>query len=158
MTQSTKPTRRGHNEGTVRQRPDGTWEARLSLPNGKRKSLYSKTRREVQDKLRAAQRDLDAGLDVGARQQTVAQFLTRWLEDTARPTVRPSTYASYAGHVHHHLIPALGHHPLTKLTPQHVQKLLNDKQRSGLSPRTVTYMRAVLRRALGYAVKWSLVS
>jgi hypothetical protein len=31
-----KPTRRGHNEGSIRQRADGTWEARLSLPNGKR--------------------------------------------------------------------------------------------------------------------------
>ncbi|HEV2066460.1 MAG TPA: site-specific integrase [Thermomicrobiales bacterium] len=152
------PTRRGHHEGTIRQRPDGTWEVRLSLAGGRRKSLYAKTRREVQDKLRATQRDLDVGVDVGARQQTVGQFLTRWLEDTARPTIRPSTYASYAGHVHHHLIPALGHYPLAKLTPQHVQKLLNDKQQAGLSPRTVAYMRAVLRRALGYAVKWSLVS
>ncbi len=38
---------RGHGEGGIRQRPDGTWEARLSLPGGKRKSLYAKTRREV---------------------------------------------------------------------------------------------------------------
>lgn len=151
-------TRRGHHEGTIRQRPDGTWEARLSLPNGRRKSLYAKTRRAVQATLRQAQRDQEDGLDVGARRQTVAAFLTRWLEDTARPGIRPSTYQSYAGHVHHHLIPALGHHQLAKLTPQHVQKLLNDKQRAGLSPRTVAYMRAVLRRALGYAVKWSLVS
>jgi integrase len=151
-------TRRGHHEGTIRQRPDGTWEARLSLPGGKRKSLYAKTRREVQDKLRATQRDLDAGLDIGAKTQTVAQFLTRWLEDTARPTVRPSTYASYAGHVHHHLIPALGHHQLTKLTPQHVQKMMQTMTAKGLSPRTVAYARAVLRRALGYAVKWSLVA
>lgn len=151
------PTRRGHNEGTVRQRPDGTWEARVSLPGGKRKSVYAKTRREVQDKLRAAQRDLDAGLDLSARSQTVAQFLTRWLEDTARPTIRPSTYASYAGHVHHHLIPALGHHQLAKLTPQHVQRMMQVMTAKGLSPRTVAYARAVLRRALGYAIKWSLV-
>lgn len=41
MSNSTKPTRRGHHEGTIRQRPDGTWEARLSLPGGKRKSLYA---------------------------------------------------------------------------------------------------------------------
>ena len=51
------PTRRGHNEGTIRQRPDGTWEARLSLPGGRRKSFHAKTRREVQDKLRTAHRD-----------------------------------------------------------------------------------------------------
>jgi len=32
------------------------------------------------------------------------------------------------------------------------------KMAAGLSPRTVQYVRAVLRRALGQAVKWSLVS
>ena len=56
--------RHGHNEGSIRQRTDGSWEVRISLPNGKRKSLYGKTRREVQDKLRVAQRDLDAGHDI----------------------------------------------------------------------------------------------
>lgn len=150
--------RRGHNEGSIRQRTDGTWEVRLSLPDGKRKSLYGRTRREVQDKLRTALRDLDAGLDLGTSRQTVGQFLDRWLEEIARPNVRPSTYTSYAHHVRQNLKPTLGHLELGKLTPQHVQRLMNEKAKTGLSPRSVQLMRATLRRALGYAVKWSLVS
>lgn len=35
---------------------------------------------------------------------------------------------------------------------------MNEKTKAGLSPRSVQPMRATLRRALGYAVKWSLVS
>ena len=150
--------RRGHNEGTVRQRADGLWEARLSLPNGKRKSLYGKTRKDVQDKLRAAMREAENGLDLTAGRQTVGQYVLRWLEDVARPTVRPSTFKSYASYVRLHIVPGLGHHPLTKLTPQHVQAFLNAKSGAGLSPRTVQQIRAILRRALGQALKWGLVA
>ncbi|HEV2123235.1 MAG TPA: tyrosine-type recombinase/integrase [Chloroflexota bacterium] len=149
--------RRGHGEGTIRHRPDGLWEARLSLPNGKRKSVYGKTRKDVQDKLRASQRDLDAGLDVGAPKQTVERFLTDWLADVAEPSLRPGTLKSYESYVRLHIIPAIGHHRLDRLTPQHVQAMLHTMTRKGLAPRTVQYARAILRRALGYALKWSLV-
>lgn len=57
-----------------------------------------------------------------------------------------------------HLIPTLGHHQLAALAPQHVQKMMNDKLTEGLSPRTVQYLRAVIRRALGQALKWGLVA
>jgi len=39
-----------------------------------------------------------------------------------------------------------------------VQAFLNAKSAAGLSPRTVQYIRAILRRALGQALKWSLVT
>ncbi|MDQ3694357.1 MAG: site-specific integrase [Chloroflexota bacterium] len=150
--------RRGHGEGSIKQRADGLWEARVSLESGKRKSFYGKTRREAQDKLRAALRDIDAGLDLSAGRQTVGQFLDRWLADVVKPTVRPKTHQSYAQLVRLYLKPAIGHHQLGKLSPQHVQAMMSAKTAAGLSPRTVQYLRAVLRRALGQALKWGLVS
>ena len=74
-----------------------------------------------------------------------------------RNSTRPRTHASYAQLVRLHLKPRLGRHQLAKLEPQHVQALLNEKLAAGLSPRTVTYLRAVLRRALNQAMKWGLV-
>lgn len=47
---------------------------------------------------------------------------------------------------------------MTKLTPQHVQAFLTTQTAAGLSPRTVQYHRAVLRHALGQALKWGLVT
>ena len=44
------------------------------------------------------------------------------------------------------------------MTPQSVQTLINRKLASGLSPRRVQYIHAVLRRALGQAEKWELVT
>lgn len=150
--------RRGHNEGSIKQRADGLWEARISLPGGKRKSLYGKTRKEVQDKLRAGLRDLDAGLDLSAGKQTIEQYMTRWLADVALPNLRPSTYKSYESYIRLHIIPELGRYQLSALTPQHVQAFLNGRTKAGLSPRSVQYIRAILRRALGQAQKWGEVS
>lgn len=150
--------RRGHNEGSIRQRADGIWEVRISLPNGKRKSLYGKTRREVQDKLRAAQRDLDKGIDLAASGQRVSEFLTIWLDSVVRPTKAPKTAASYEEIVRLHLIPSIGAHRLDKLTPAHVAAMLHAKTEAGLSPRRVHHIRAVLRNALNQAMRWDLVS
>jgi integrase len=64
---------------------------------------------------------------------------------------------SYAQLIRLHLKPGLGQYRLAKLSPAHVQKFMNDKLAAGLSPRSVQYLRAVLRRALGLALKWRMV-
>ena len=148
--------------GNIRKRADGRWEARYSHtgPDGKsqRRSIFGKTQREVREGLTAALRAIDQGEAPITERQTVGQFLDRWLTDVAKPTVRPKTYHSYAALIRLHLAPALGHHQLAKLGPEHVQKMMNQKLAAGLSPRTVQYLRAVLRRALGQAVKWGVAT
>jgi hypothetical protein len=37
-------SKRGNNEGSITKRPDGRWEARIGLADGRRKSFYGKTR------------------------------------------------------------------------------------------------------------------
>jgi hypothetical protein len=93
--------------------------------------------KEAQDKLRTALRDLDAGLDLSAGRQSVAQYMTRWLADTTKPKLRPSTHKSYESYVRLNIIPELGRYQLTQLSPQHVQAFLNGRTAAGLSPRSV---------------------
>ncbi len=154
--------RRGANEGTIRERKDGRWEARVLVtrPDGRRtrRSLLGRTRAAVRDKLQAALRGEASGLPLPAERMTVGAFLDHWLRDSAKPSVRPRTYVSYASVVRVHLAPGLGQLPLARLSPQHVQTFLNAKSASGLSPRTVGYLRAVLRQALGQAERWGMVT
>jgi len=96
------------------------------------------------------------GMPVAPDKQTVETFLAGWLA-TARSSVRPRTHESYTDMVRLHLLPTLGHHRLTTLAPQHVHALLDAKLAEGLSPRTVQYLHAILRRALGQAVRWGVV-
>lgn len=150
--------KRGNNEGNIRQRADGRWEARVTLANGRSKSFYAKTRTEVQRAMTRALRDVQRGVPIPPSRQTVGKFLVHWLDEVAKPTLRPTTYAGYRVVVERHLIPHIGKVSLEKLAPQDVQALLADRTREGLSPRTVQLIRAVLRRALGQALEWDLVA
>ncbi len=53
-------------------------------------------------------------------------------------------------------MPVLGKIRLTALTGQHVQQMINGYAKT-LSPRTVRYIRAVLRSALNRAMRWNLL-
>ena len=150
-------SKRGNNEGSIYKRTDDRWAAALSLPGGKRRTLYGKTREEVAGKLAAATRDRDIGLPATPQRETVGQFLQRWIEDSVRPSVRPSTFERYKGIVDTHLNPSIGRRTLYRLGPQDVQALYTEKL-SLLSARSVEHIHAVLRRALGQALKWGLVA
>ncbi len=151
--------RRGNHEGGVYQRQsDGRWCASVSLEGGRRRVLYGKTREEVAAKLTRALSDVQKGLSLPSQRLTIAAFLEQWLADVVWQRNRPSTAQSYEFYSRKYIIPGLGRHHLTKLTPQHVQRFLNEQYKSGLAPRTVQYIRAILRRALNQALRWELVS
>jgi integrase len=154
--------KRGQHEGNIYRRADGRWEARLRVGyrNGKRsrRSVICKTRAEVSAKLRELIHAHEQGsLDAPVR-LTVKQFLAQWLEESARPKLRPRTFATYAQVIRTHIEPSLGSIALRKLTPNHVQAWLNERMRAGLSPRTCQHARAILRASLTRAMKWGYVS
>lgn len=74
-------TRAASGSGTIRQRADGTWEARLTVGTdpgtGKpiRKSVYGKTQAEVRKKMTATQRAIDNGTYQAPDRTTVSQWL-----------------------------------------------------------------------------------
>jgi integrase len=150
--------KRGNAEGSVYRRKDGRWVAAVRPIDGPRVYRYAKTRAEAAAKLTLALKAASDGLPMPPERQTVGAFLLEWLQTTAKPGVRPATYLSYAGLVRVHLVPELGRISLNRLTPQHVQAMMNRKLEAGLSPRRVDYIRAVLRRALNDALRWGLVA
>lgn len=98
------------------------------------------------------------GLSPAPERETVASYLARWLDDVARPNVTPRTCESYEMIVRRHLVPALGRIKFAKLDPQDVQAYMAAERANGLSPRTVGYHRAVLRKGLHKAMRWGLVA
>jgi integrase len=157
-----KKRKRGQGEGSIYKRKDGLWAGAVNLGYQagklKRKVYYGKTRSEVSEKLTAALREVQQGIPIVTERQTLREYLTRWLGDCVKPSVRPSTYVSYEQQVRVHIAPELGRIELTKLGPQHIQKYTNGRLESGLSAKTVKYHLSVLRMALGQALKWNLVA
>src|ERR1700674_3127863 len=152
------PPRRANGEGSIYRRRNGSWAAIASLPDGRRKHVYGRTKEDVRRKLSEILHALEHGTFADARGQTLGDFLDQWLTQVAQPRVRPWTYHGYEVHVRCHIKPAIGRIPLDKLTPQNVQFLLNTKLQGGLKPKTVRYIRGTLRTALNEAVRWGLVA
>ena len=85
--------KRARNEGSIyRQQTDGRWVAAISVGyrNGRRKKFFGATRGAVAAQLTQALHDQQHGLPVAPDRQTVGTFLTRWLEDSVKPSVRPT--------------------------------------------------------------------
>jgi integrase len=148
--------RRGDHEGTIYQRADGRWEARVTVGFGARRSFYGASRQEVVQKLREAQQAVESGLPLGDGRQMTAQFLESWLH-AVEHRLRQSTWNRFCEYVALHIVPSLGQVRLTKLSPQHVQQFYAQKLSEGLSSTTVRHIHAVLHRALVHAVKLGLV-
>jgi integrase len=144
---------RANHEGSIYRRKDGRWVGAVSLPNGKRKSFYGATREEVAQKLTSALKTVQDGLPVPSDQLTVERFLREWLQ-IAQHEIRPGTWRRYEQMVRLHAIPAIGRLKLSRLGPEHLQKLYADCLSKGLKPGTVRQIHAVLRRALGQAARW----
>ncbi len=149
---------RGHGEGSIYQRQDKRWVGSISLEGGKRKYYYGDTRKEVADKLKVALREQQQGTLATGPQQTLNTYLTHWLEEVHKPTLRVSSYVKYRKLINTYILPTLGRVPLQKLTPQQVQALYKKKSEEGLSPKTINSIHGVLHKALDNAVRWNLVS
>jgi len=155
--------------GHVRRR--GTlWSVVVDLPRdgatGRRRQKWHsgyKTRREAEKALAEVLTRLDQGTYVEPTKEVLSTFLDRWLA-AVRPTLRPSTFATYTTLVKQHLRPRLGSLSLRSLTAAHLNSLYAEllasgrRDGKGLSPASVRYLHAVIRKALADAVRWNLVT
>lgn len=123
----------------------------------KRKNVYGKTKTECREKLRKAIAERDGGIFVDSKSLTVEQFMTRWLEDSVRGSVKIATYDDYEKTTRRYIIPEIGHVRISKLTSDMIQSLYARRLRGGLSPNTVLHIHRTLRRALNQAARWRLI-
>jgi integrase len=161
-TSHTSPSRRVRTagEGSIRHRPDGRWEARYrAMEDGRavRRSVFGATDKDVARKLRMALTARDDGKPAPHGTETVGTFLATWLEG-ARPTIRPGTWHRYEQITRLYVVPRIGRVRLVALGPHHVAKLYRDLLDNGMTPATVHYVHRTLRRALGQAERWRLVT
>jgi integrase len=116
-----------------------------------------KTRKEAEGKRDAARHGVHRGTYVAPQDLTVKAYLERWI--TAHEVeLKPSTARSYRDKIRVYLVPAIGHERLQSLSPSRLSVVFREMRERGgadgrpISPRTVEFARAVLRRALNDAV------
>ena len=114
-----------------------------------------RTQREAQTHLAKVVTAIGEGGYSEPSKQPLGEFLRdEWLP-AVRNTVRILTATSYEDNVRGYLLPAdIAGVPLRSLSPGHVNALLDQLERQGLSVGTRRLIHAVLRRALNDAVRW----
>ncbi|HHY38981.1 MAG TPA: site-specific integrase, partial [Clostridia bacterium] len=159
-------------KGSIRKTGKQSWEIRVDVgkdpSTGKRrqKSISIRgTKKEAERKLAEIICQLESGSFVEPAKMTFGEYMERWLRDYVGMTVRETTRESYETLVRTHIVPALGHIPLSKLSPVHLQEfyaraLENGRKdgRGGLSTRTVRYIHGLIHEALDRALKQGIVA
>ncbi len=153
----------GNHEGSIRKRANGKWEARYSdgrTPDGRQiqRSVYGNTRKEVAEKLHEILYQKQIGTYVPPQNILLKDWLIQWMSNYAAISVRPSTYISYEGYVHNHIIPVLGAIQLQQITPVLIQNFYNQRYESGrtdgkggLSAKTIRNLHNMLHQAFEQA-------
>lgn len=156
-------TRAASGAGSIRQRPDGRWEARVTVGNdpgtGKpiRRSIYGDTQAAVRKQMTAILREIDRGTYLTPQKTTVAQWLDEWLDTFAANKIKPTTYLHYQACIKNYIKPQIGAIELQALRGAHVQKVYNAMTKKGLSGKTVKNCAAVLHKALSVALKQGII-
>ena len=152
----------GH-KGTIYQRKDGTWEARISLgtdpETGKRKrpSIYADSQEEVQRELNKLLGQHFAGYNIDPKQITFSAWLDKYLEDYCKPFITQNTYEGYETYARLYIKPKLGEYLLNKLSTNDIQKFYNyllksgGRNQKGLKAKSVWNVHTVVKAALSQA-------
>lgn len=148
---------------SIAKRADGRWESRIVIGyndsgNPIRKSFYGVSRAAVLELVQDYKSKVDTGrISASSKEMLLGQWLEVWLSQYVLPHREPKTYRYYEAYCRLHIVPALGKVPVRKLTPNQIQKLLNEKLAEGLSAYFIRGLRATLRAALAQAWKTGLI-
>jgi len=159
LTTRARATRQANLRSTIYLGSDGYWHGRVTMglrDNGTpdRRHVKSKRKPTVVEKVHQLERQRDDGIVTRpGRAWTVEQWLTHWLENIARPSVRYKPYIGYRTAVNRHLIPGLGAHRMDRIQPEHFERLYVRMQAAGLKPGTAHQVHRTARTAFGEALK-----
>ena len=162
-TETKKKTRRGNGEGSIYQKPDGTWVAQALLgyrSDGKpvRKSFTGKTRREVASKLSAATTQVFQGSILTQPDKSVFEEFARYWLSVKRIEVTSRTLNWNNTMLSTYILPLIGGIPLCEVSVVHMQSIINRMAAKSLSHRTIKGVRDVLGQMMKFACRQRLVS
>ncbi len=144
--------KRGNNEGSIRKRKDGRWEARLQVgwkTDGRAdiRSRYGQTRKEAAAKLDKLKQEIAQGKVLDGDKVLFSKWTLRAYEVFKKPTVAPSTQEVYESSIAHFKDSVIDV-PLKDLTTSIIQEFLNVEAKT-CGHETVKRMRTLI----GWSVK-----
>lgn len=157
--------RRTNGEGSIYHRKDGRWMA-LYYVDGERKTLTDRSKAKVKAKLQEINYAIAQGTFTDTGNQTLGQWLDEWLDNYAKDSIKLSTYISYETYIRAHIKPNIGNVRMKDMSVGTLQKFLvglkdsgrADKQKGGLSAKTIKNIHLMLHAALQQATDNNLLN
>lgn len=149
-------SRRDKGEGSISQRQDGTWTARMTLgntPDGKRKvkAFYGKTESEVKKKLREFKKELAKNDYKEIRKTTMGELLNEWLTSRFHE-LQPRSYDTIESTIARYVIPYIGNLQISTITPSDIQDTINELIKNNYSYSIIKKAYNAMNASLRYAV------
>lgn len=107
----------------LKKRSDGLICRRIYLDNGKAKDIYAHGEKELTQKIKAIQHDLEHGIAAGDK-TTVQEWSEEWLRIYV-PKLAPTTQAFYTQAYNKHIMPVLAAMPLKDVRNVNIQAVMN---------------------------------
>lgn len=157
--------RREKGEGSLYQAQDKSWVYQYN-EDGKRKTKRFKKKTDARQFIDSLKTAVSAQRPGAPKTEvvTVGEWLDRWLEKYAKPSVKLSTYCSYELYIRAHIKPQIGAKYMNTLAAEDLQDFFNErsvngnlKGNGGLSPKTLTNMRNMMHLAFDQAAKNKII-
>lgn len=119
--------RRKKGQGSIRQKPNGTFAGRISISGYEPYSCVGSTKKEVEKKLEAF-RISTLKNEVVPQKTMVRDYIETWLSDVKRPSLKPASYdrleRTYQDHIKNSPV---GRCQIGNIKTMDIQKLINEK-------------------------------
>lgn len=125
-TTKTKRTKKQNGEGTIVQRKDGRYEAKIvDSRTGKRVSVYGNTLAEVKRKLKEKKKEILIG-NAPTVNSRVDDYMLSWLKTFKFNSLKRTTYDKHEQMLKTHIIPKIGNLKMKDVTANDLQNMFND--------------------------------
>lgn len=152
------PRKKGNGEGTIYSNGK-YWVGQVTIGRDpetgklKRKSIYGKTKREVQERMTAIMYELHKESYIEPSNMLMKDWAKYWLENFKKSNIADTTYDRYASLIDRHIIDPLGDIKLKDLSTFHIQLSLNSLHARGMSDSYIstvfTRLNSMLEKAVG---------
>ena len=134
--------RRDYGSGSISQRKDGTWTARMIIGTNEAgkpriKAFYGKSEREVKKKMKEFEKELHKNDGTVVQKNTVETYMRNWLYSVKSNELKPKSFDRLEQTIVYQVIPHIGNLQIAAIQADDVQKMLNTLKAEGKSYSTI---------------------
>lgn len=128
----------------------------FTLPDGTRKYIYGKTKKEVEEKYQTAIVHMRAGVDL-KNHDTFGEFAQQWFNTYKLGTVTDGVATQIKRHLNLYIMPHLAPYQMKNITPMQCKVIFTEMEKAGKSEATQTKVYQILKAIFRVAQDCNLI-